>query len=123
MGAGSPAAARRTAFSQCASEKGSSGYIAMNQRSAGVYECGYSFHPAFHGCGYARESLRAVIGFMKSAGATKLTAGTALHNAPSVRLLKALGFTQTAVEQVSFYKDEAGNDIVFDGGVFEKELS
>ena len=60
--------------------------------------------------------------YMKDLGAAKLTAGTAINNTPSVRLLTALGFRLTKVEKVSFYKDDAGNDIVFDGGVYERTL-
>lgn len=94
------------------------GYVAFNIRPAG-YEIGYGFHSRYHGKGYARESMTALLGYMKALGAEKITAGTALSNTPSVRLLAALGFRQAGTEQVSFYKDEAGNDIVFTGGIFE----
>ena len=33
----------------------------------------------------------------------------------------SLGFKLIGKEKVSFYKDAAGNDIVFDGGIFEME--
>ena len=56
---------------------------------------------------------------MRELGITRLTAGTALNNISSVALLKALGFELIETEKVSFYKDAEGNDIVFDGGVFE----
>ena len=46
-------------------------------------------------------------------------AGTAINNGPSAALLKSLGFRQTGTETISFYKDDKGNDIVFDGGIFE----
>lgn len=36
------------------------GYISMNRRADG-YETGYCFHSAYHGHGYARESLKAVM--------------------------------------------------------------
>ncbi len=94
------------------------GYIAFNIRDNG-YEIGYCFHSAYHGKGYARESLSALIAYMKSLGATKLTAGTAINNTPSVKLLTSLGFKQIEIEKVSFYKDEEGQDIVFDGGIYE----
>ena len=45
-----------------------------------------------------------------------------MKNTPSVRLLENTGFTLTETEKVSFYKDENGNDLVFDGGVFELKL-
>ena len=42
---------------------------------------------------------------------------------PSVSLLHALGFRQTGTEAVSFYQDADGNDIVFDGGIFELDTN
>ena len=83
---------------------------------------GYCFHSAFQGKGYAKESHLALLGYMRNLGAVRITAGTALQNEPSVTFLKALGFTLTETEKVSFYKDEHGEDIVFDGGIFALEL-
>ena len=97
------------------------GYIALNKRDNG-YEAGYCFHPAYHGKGYARESLAAVIGYMKENNVSLLTAGTALENTPSVRLLESVGFRLTGTEKVSFYRDEQGNALFFDGGIFELRL-
>ncbi len=97
------------------------GYIAANLRS-GHYEIGYCFHSAYHGKGYAKESHLALISYLKSLGIRKLSAGTVIQNVPSVKLLNSLGFKQAAREKVSFYKDEQGNDIIFDGGIFELEL-
>lgn len=94
------------------------GYIAFNIRENG-YEIGYCFHSAYHGKGYAKESLLTLIEYMPSLGIKRLTAGTALLNRPSVGLLNALGFERIKTEKVSFYKDAAGKDLVFDGGVFE----
>ncbi len=96
------------------------GYYALHLRKD-TYELGYCFHPAFHGKGLAREGLAAVLDEMaplKQEGITGIEAGTALANTPSVRLLLSLGFRQTGTEKVSFYKDEEGRDIVFDGGRF-----
>ena len=97
------------------------GYISANKRPDS-YELGYCFHSDFQGRGYATESILVVIGYLKGLGISKLTVGTALENAPSMALLKNLGFQMTATEQVSFYKDRAGKDIVFQGGIFEKKL-
>ena len=97
------------------------GYISLN-RSEASYEIGYCFHSNFHGKGYAKESILAVIPFLKSIGVSRVTAGTAINNIPSIRLLSSLGFKQIGTEKVSFYKDSNGNDIFFDGGVFELEL-
>ena len=94
------------------------GYIALNKRACG-YEIGYCFLSAYHGKGYAKESHLALFNYLRGLGITKFTAGTAIHNRPSISLLKSLGFRQTSSEKVSFYKDMEGNDIVFDGGLFE----
>mgnify|MGYP000784466264 CR=1 FL=1 len=50
-------------------------------------------------------------------------AGTALRNVPSVVLLKRLGFELIGTEKVSFFEDESGNDIYFEGGNFLKNLT
>lgn len=97
------------------------GYSAFNRREHG-YELGYCFHSAYHGRGYAKESHLALLDYMRGLGIKRLTAGTALHNTPSVALLQSLGFALIGTEQVSFYKDAAGHDILFDGGVFELDL-
>lgn len=97
------------------------GYIDFHNTGNG-YESGYCFHSAYHGQGYARESYQALIRFLTDMGVSTLTAGTALKNIPSLRLLEALGFKQIGTEQVSFYKDDSGKDIYFDGGIFELKL-
>ena len=97
------------------------GYFAFNQREHG-HEIGYSFHPAHHGKGYAKEALAALLSHLHGMGLTHFSAGTALNNTPSVRLLTGLGFRLVGTEQVSFYKDAQGNDIVFDGGIYELEI-
>jgi len=97
------------------------GYVSLNARPGG-YEIGYCFHSRHHRRGYARESLSAIIELMRGRGVTKLIAGTALNNTPSVRLLESLGFARVGTESVSFYRDQAGNDIVFEGGIFELTL-
>ncbi len=97
------------------------GYIAFNIREAG-HEIGYCFHSAHHGKGYAKEALAALLAHLRERGFTRFSAGTALNNTPSVRLLTGLGFRLVGTEQVSFYKDADGKGIVFEGGVFELEL-
>lgn len=94
------------------------GYIAFNIRENG-YEIGYCFHSAYHGKGYAKESHMALFDYLRTLDITKFSAGTALNNTPSVKLLTSLGFKLVGQEKVSFYKDAMGNDIVFDGGIFE----
>lgn len=97
------------------------GYIAFNMRENG-YEIGYCFHSAHHGKGYAKEAHQALIEYLHGLGVSRFFAGTAMNNHPSVKLLKSLGFEKVGEERVSFYKDAEGNDIVFDGGVFELTL-
>lgn len=97
------------------------GYFAFNIREKGL-EIGYSFHPAYHGKGYATEALAAILAHLRGQGFTHFSAGTALSNTPSLKLLTSLGFRLTGTEKVSFYKDEKGRDIVFDGGIFELEM-
>ena len=94
------------------------GYSAFNIHGDG-HEVGYCFHSAYHGKGYAKESHVALLDYLSSLGMTKFTAGTAINNVPSVSLLKSLGFKLVGTEKVSFYKDAHGNNIVFDGGIFE----
>lgn len=95
------------------------GYVAFNIRENG-YEIGYCFHSAHHGKRYAGESLLALFAYLRTLGITNFFAGTALCNTPSVKLLTSLGFRLVKQEKVSFYKDAAGNDIFFDGGIFER---
>ena len=97
------------------------GYFAFNQRENG-HEVGYSFHPAYHGKGYAKEALFALLSHLRTMGITRILAGTALNNIPSMKLLTGLGFQLVGTEQVSFYKDAEGKDIFFDGGILELQL-
>lgn len=103
-------------FSVCR-EESMIGYIDFHKTADG-YECGYCFHSRYHGKGYAKESLLALMHYLFEGKALRFTAGTALDNIPSVRLLKSIGFQQIGEEQVSFYKDDDGRDIIFPGGIF-----
>ena len=98
------------------------GYIALNRRENG-YETGYCFHSEYHGKGYAKESMIALIHAIHDIQPNAvITAGTAVENIPSVKLLKSLGFRQIGIERVSFYKDSNGEPIWFDGGIFELKV-
>lgn len=97
------------------------GYFSLNESGEG-YELGYCFHSDFHRKGYARESLRTVLGFLRNRGVPFVEAGTALRNTPSLRLLRSLGFELRGTEKVSFYQDAEGKDIFFDGGIFVRRL-
>ncbi|MGN1235250.1 MAG: GNAT family N-acetyltransferase [Christensenellaceae bacterium] len=94
------------------------GYSAFHKREDG-YEMGYCFHSDYHGKGYAKESHIALFRYLYALGITKFMAGTAIQNIPSVSLLNSLGFSLVGTEKVSFYKDTQGNDIIFEGGLFE----
>ena len=95
------------------------GFVSLNKRAEG-YEIGYGFLGAYHGLGYAKESLTAILEYMQEKGVKKILAGTAIKNYPSVRLLNSLGFKLICTERISFHKDNKGNDIYFEGGNFEK---
>ena len=98
------------------------GYVCFHEEN-GDYDLGYCFHSDYHGKGYAYEACMAMMQYMTEEKSVKaFTAGTALKNVPSCRLLEKLGFTLTATETLSFHKDEYGNDIVFEGGIFRKEI-
>ena len=96
------------------------GLLDFHANEAG-YECGYCFHSDHHGHGYAKESLRAMMDRLSDGQKTRFVAGTALDNAPSVRLLRSLGFELVGTEEVSFYRDPNGKKILFTGGVFALE--
>ena len=98
------------------------GYFDFHKTDDG-YECGYCFHSRYHGNGYAKESLSALIKRLSDDHRTRFVAGTALKNEPSVKLLENVGFEKIGEEQVSFYKDENGNDINFTGGIFLYETT
>ena len=107
-------------FAVCLDETGI-GVFSFNIREAS-HELGYCFHSKYQGKGYAKESLAALIEYLTTIGIKKLTAGTAINNIPSVSLLKSLGFKLIGTEKVSFYKDEHGSDIFFEGGIFGLNL-
>ena len=96
--------------------------LADFHRTPEGYECGYCFHSDYHGQGYAKESLSALLKWIAGGKQIRFTAGTALKNIPSVRLLQSLGFEKVGEEQVSFYKDSDGNDICFTGGLFALDV-
>jgi len=79
------------------------------------FEFGFNFHVEYHGKGYATESCKKVIDYMyKELEAEYITAGTAVVNIPSNKLLTKLGFKLVREKKMSFRKDETGNPIMFD---------
>ena len=96
------------------------GYVCFHEDN-GIYDLGYCFHSDHQGKGYACEACRAVMEYIEKTRNVKVfSSGTALKNIPSIRLLEKLGFVLQKTEKLSFHKDENGNDIVFEGGVFIK---
>lgn len=96
------------------------GYVCFHG-DGGSYDLGYCFHSAFQGKGYACESCAALMEHMaRHHDVQCFTAGTALKNTPSRRLLEKLGFTLRGTETLTFHKDTAGRDIFFEGGNFIK---
>ena len=104
-------------FAVCC-DKAVIGYVAIHRREIG-FEIGYGFHSDHQGKGYAKESISALLHFLKDQGVSRIMAQTALKNTPSVKLLLSLGFIQTGTKTVSFFQDTEGNDIVFEDGIFE----
>ena len=93
------------------------GYICFH-REGNVYDLGYCFHRAYHGNGYAEESCRAVMAQLARERCVEaFTAGTAMENIPSCRLLEKLGFVLLETEKISFYEGET-----FLGGNYHREM-
>lgn len=102
--------------------KGSSeliGYVCFHNNN-GSYDLGYCFHSDYQGKGYALEACQELLRFIKlSDNVKEFTAGTALKNIPSCKLLKRLGFTLQETEILSFHKDSTGKEL-FLKAVFSK---
>ena len=80
------------------------GYVCFH-RDGDKYDLGYCFHSACHSKGYAYESTKALIEyFIVERGASGFTAGTAIENVPSCRLLERLGFVCVSTETMCFDK-------------------
>ncbi|MBQ7343805.1 MAG: GNAT family N-acetyltransferase [Clostridia bacterium] len=94
------------------------GYVCFH-KNGDKYDLGYCFHSAYHSNGYAYESADALIKYITTEyGANHFTAGTALDNKPSCKLLKKLSFICISTETVSF------NDAFsFQGGNFELRIN
>ena len=69
--------------------------------------------------GLAFEACSALMSYAeRELGAKLFTAGTALDNAPSMRLLERLGFELATTMQTAFHKDAQGMDISFESGIY-----
>lgn len=98
------------------------GYVCFHEDNKN-YDLGYCFHSDYHGKGYAYEACFAAMEHIsKTRDVKAFTAGTALKNVPSCKLLEKLGFVLMQTEMLSFHKDKAGDDIVFEGGIYRKKI-
>lgn len=111
----------RLFFAVCLKETGAMiGYICFH-RTKDDFDMGYCFLSAYHDNGYAAEACLSLMHYMEQTHDVALfTAGTALDNTPSCKLLKKLGFVMTGTERLSFHRDCDGNAITFEGGIFTK---
>ena len=91
------------------------GYVCFH-KDGEKYDLGYCFHSAYHANGYAYESTNALLKYLRDEfGAAIFTAGTAIDNIPSCRLLKKLGFVCASTETVSFdhvFSFQGGNFVL-----------
>lgn len=81
------------------------------------HDVGYCFRSDYHGKGYAREAVGALIKYYAdNFGVKTFTAGTAIDNEPSVRLLTRLGFELVSTEANSFFEGRTfvGGNFVLD---------
>ena len=93
------------------------GYVCFH-KDGDKYDLGYCFHSAYHSNGYAYESINALIKyFVDECDVRVFTAGTAIDNLPSCRLLEKLGFVCISTETVSF-----NTSFSFQGGNFELNI-
>ena len=98
------------------------GFVCFH-RNGDTFDLGYRFLTAHHGHGFAFEACTAMMEHIRQQfRPSAFTAGTALDNAPSCRLLARLGFRLQHTEVVSFRKTAASEPIAFTGGIFIKTL-
>lgn len=94
------------------------GYVCFH-KDKDKYDVGYCFHSSYQSKGYAYESTKALMEYIsKTYGATEFTAGTAMDNIPSRKLLERLGFICVSTEKVSF-----DDKFSFQGGNFRLDLN
>lgn len=92
------------------------GYIHLGGDNPAERDLGYTFHSRHWGKGYAAEACAAAIDHAFSSPAVRtIRSGTAKLNAPSVKLLRSLGFKETGEAVGSFANDPQGQPIQFVG--------
>lgn len=98
------------------------GYVCF-QNKDNYYDIGYCLHSDYQKKGYAYESCSELMNYLTQHSQIKgFTAGAAMNNTPSCKLLYKLGFELIGRKMISFYKDENGNDVYFEGGKFAKNV-
>ena len=79
--------------------------------AGGVVEIGYTVVPQHRGHGYATEATKAMFAWAGWAhGIRHFRASVSPHNAPSMAVVKKLGFVQTGVQ----WDEEDGEELVFE---------
>lgn len=87
------------------------GDIGIHFLDADQIEIGYTLSPAYQGCGYAREAVRAVVEYAFSVWKKhRIIASVDPENAPSIRLLSAVGFRKEAHFVRSYLADGVWHD-------------
>lgn len=95
------------------------GYVCLNGENDKELDIGYCFNDTYQGKGYATEACIAVTNYaFNTLHLERLTAGTAILNFPSCRLLDRLGFCKTSESNHSLTKTPEGNPIEFVGASF-----
>jgi RimJ/RimL family protein N-acetyltransferase len=78
--------------------------------AAGKVELGYTVFPAYRGRGYATEAAQALMGWAESQGIHDYVASVSPENAPSLAIVRKLGFVQTGDQ----WDEEDGLELVFE---------
>ena len=98
------------------------GYVCLNGESDSELDLGYCFNSLYQGKGYAIEASIAITNYaFNILKVEKLTAGTAILNYPSCKVLDKLGFRKIGESSHSFRKTPEGNPIEFMGASFVLE--
>ncbi len=77
---------------------------------AAALEIGYTIFPEHRGHGYATEAALGLIEWARAAGVSRFIASVAPGNAPSLAIVRKLGFVQTGEQ----WDEEDGLELVFE---------
>jgi ribosomal-protein-alanine N-acetyltransferase len=70
------------------------GFCRLGLAGVEAAKLGYAIRPEFQGCGYATDAVRAMVSFAFSElGLHRVSAAIGPHNAPSLAIMPALGFS------------------------------